>query len=267
MNRPVFVVLLIVGSLGILISFARARSRAVFDADGFVTPGRRAAAFVLLALVLLLTVAVPFAGGLAGGGPDASRLNLVSLFAVQGILLAFLACYFALSGHRSPSQFLKLASPRPVADFASGLLIGSFGWLVTLLGAAAVMAFWLALRGQILAPRAASGVPSTILWILAQPLWARLAIVVSAMVVEELFFRSFLQTRVGPLAATLMFTAAHGVYGQPLLLVGILVISTVMSVTFARYGNVLPCIAAHGAFDAIQMFVVIPRVAKLLSGS
>jgi len=92
----------------------------------------------------------------------------------------------------------------------------------------------------------------------SRPLWMKLLIVVSAMVVEELFFRSFLQTRVGAVAATLMFTAAHGVYGQPLMLIGILVISTVLSVTFARYRNVLPCIAAHGVFDAIQMFAVIP---------
>jgi membrane protease YdiL (CAAX protease family) len=266
MNRLIFVALLAVGSLGIVISFARARSRAVFDADGFVTPGRRAAAYVLLGLVLLLTVAVPFAGGLSGGEPDASRLNLVSLFGVHGILLAFLACYYALSGHRSVLSFLHLVSPRPVRDFAAGLLVGSFGWVVTLLGAATVVTFWLALRGQLAAPRP-SGVPPTILWILARPLWVRIAIVVSAMVVEELFFRSFLQTRVGPVAATLMFTAAHGVYGQPLLLVGILVIGTVLSVTFARYRNVLPCIAAHGTFDAIQMFLVIPNVAKLLAGS
>ena len=58
-----------------------------------------------------------------------------------------------------------------------------------------------------------------------------------------------------------MFTAAHGVYGQPLLLVGIFVISTVMAVTFALYRNVLPCIVAHGTFDAIQMFVLIPLFA------
>src|SRR5262249_41211127 len=68
----------------------------------------------------------------------------------------------------------------------------------------------------------------------------------------------FLQPRVGAVAATLMFTAAHGAYGQPLMLVGILVISTVLSITFARSRSVLPCIAAHGVFDAIQMFVVIP---------
>ncbi len=82
------------------------------------------------------------------------------------------------------------------------------------------------------------------------------------MFVEEFFFRSFLQTRVGPLAATLMFTAAHGAYGQPLVLVGILVISTVLSVALVLYRNVLPCIVAHGVFDAIQMFVVIPLVLK-----
>ena len=82
------------------------------------------------------------------------------------------------------------------------------------------------------------------------------------MIVEELFFRSFLQTRVGPVASTLMFTAAHGVYGQPLVLVGILVISTVLSVAFVLYRNVLPCIVAHGVFDAIQMFVVIPVVVR-----
>jgi membrane protease YdiL (CAAX protease family) len=64
-----------------------------------------------------------------------------------------------------------------------------------------------------------------------------------------------------------MFTAAHGVYGQPLVLIGILVISTVLSVTFAVYGNVLPCIVAHGTFDAIQMFVVIPFALRALPGA
>jgi membrane protease YdiL (CAAX protease family) len=268
MNRSVFVILLAAGGLGVLISFLRARSRAVFEQDGFAAPGRKTAAVVLLALVLLLTVIIPFAGGLAGGPPDAARLSLVSLFAVHGILLVFLACYFALSGHRRPAEFLKLTSPRPLADISEGLLIGVFGWVVTLLGAATVAIFWFVLRGKNLTSGPpASGIPPTIVWILAQSVWVRIAIVVSAMTVEELFFRAFLQTRVGPVASTLMFTAAHGVYGQPLLLVGILAISTVLSVAFSRYKNALPCIAAHGTFDAIQMFVVIPGVAKLISGS
>lgn len=265
MNRSVFVILLALGSLGVLFSFLRARSRAVFELEVFPSPGRRAAALVLLALALLVTVILPFAGGLAGGPPDSARLSLVSLFAVHGILLAFLVGYFLLSGHRSLAEFLKLSSARPLADVSEGLLIGVFGWVVTLLGAATVAVFWFALRGKITgAGPSPSGIPPTIAWILAQSVWVRIAIVVSAMTVEELFFRSFLQTRVGPVAATLMFTAAHGVYGQPLLLVGILAISTVLSVTFLRYKNALPCIAAHGTFDAIQMFVVIPGVVKLI---
>ena len=98
-------------------------------------------------------------------------------------------------------------------------------------------------------------------------MWIRLGIVLSAMVVEELFFRSFLQTRVGAVAATLMFTAAHGAYGQPLVLVGILVISAVLSIAYVLYGNVLPCIIAHGVFDAIQMFVFIPLILRAVPGS
>lgn len=264
MNRWVFVALLFLCSAGILIAFARARSRAVFEQDGFVSGGRKAAALVLLVLVLLLTVAIPFAGGMAGGQPDSKQLSLVSLFAVHAILIVFLLGYYLLSGRRSPLEFLGLSSPKPLADLSAGVLIGSAGWLFTMMAAVVGAALWLAVRARVAGVSASSALSPTILWILAQPVWVRIAIVVSAMVVEELFFRSFLQTRVGPVAATLMFTAAHGVYGQPLFLVGIVVISTVMSVTFNRYRNVLPCIAAHGTFDAIQMFVVIPAAVKLV---
>ena len=48
MNGLVFALLLAAGCAGIVISFARARSRAVFAQDGFVEPGRRTAAVVCL---------------------------------------------------------------------------------------------------------------------------------------------------------------------------------------------------------------------------
>jgi membrane protease YdiL (CAAX protease family) len=139
-------------------------------------------------------------------------------------------------------------------------MIGAAGWLLTILAAVAGIGIWWLIRRSAPGTEENPAVSPTILWIVSQPVWVKIAIVVSAMVVEELFFRSFLQTRVGPLAATLMFTAAHGAYGQPLVLIGILVISAVLSVTFALYGNVLPCIVAHGVFDSIQMFVLIPLV-------
>jgi membrane protease YdiL (CAAX protease family) len=243
MNSFTFVLLVLAGSLGMMLSFVQARSRAVFAEDGFAEPGRRAIAMGLLAGVLLLTVAIPFAAGTTGGKPETRELSLVSVFAVHAILLFFLACYFTLSGRQSLVKFLKLESERPSRDLSVGALIGVAGWVLTILTATAIVVFWYLVSQRSTADTAGPSVSPMI-------------------VVEELFFRSFLQTRVGPVASTLMFTAAHGVYGQPLMLVGILVISTVLSITFAKYRNVLPCIAAHGVFDSIQMFVVIPLLLK-----
>lgn len=262
MDGLAFALLLAAGCGGILLSFAPARARTVFHEDGFTRPGRRAVAAGLLAAVLLLTVAIPFAGGLAGGKPATKDLKLVSLFAVHVVLAFFLLFYYALSGRRSVAQFLKLESAHPAGDLSAGVLIGLGGWVLALFVA---VFFWLLLRRHGVAP-SSQEVSPTILWVVSRPLAVRIAAVLSAMVVEELFFRSFLQPRVGALAATLMFTAAHGVYGQPILLVGILVISAVLSATFAFYSNVLPCIVAHGTFDAIQMFVVIPMALRANAG-
>ena len=261
MNSSVFALLLIAGCAGIVVSFARARARAAFAQDGFTEPWRRNTAIALLAAVLLLTVAIPFAGGLAGGVPETKDFTLVTLFAVHVILLLFLLCYYALSGQRSLLEFLRLKSARPAADLGVGFLIGFAGWLLTIMALLVVIGIWYLLRKHGV-PSPGKEVSPTIVWLVAQPLAIRILIVLSAMVVEELFFRSFLQPRVGAIAATLMFTAAHGAYGQPLVLVGILVVSTVLAVTFALYGNVLPCIVAHGVFDAIQMFVLIPLALK-----
>lgn len=261
MNHLIFGFLLAAGCAGIVLSFARARSRAVLAEDGLTEPGRRAAALTLLGAILLLTVALPFAGGLAGGQPETKHLTVLTLFGVHLLLLLFLLCYYMLARRRPLAEFLRLRSARPLAEFSSGILIGFAGWLLTILALLAVLGIWFVLRRP--GPETSGpSVSPTVVWLVSQPLSVRIGIVVSAMIVEELFFRSFLQTRVGPLAATLMFTAAHGVYGQPLILVGILAISAVLSVTFALYGNVLPCIAAHGTFDAIQMFVLIPLAVK-----
>lgn len=253
-----FAALLLLGGAGMLLSFTRARSRAVFLQDGFAQPGKRAFIVALLAVVLLLTVLLPFAGGLAGVEPEARELSLVSVFAVHAILLFFLLSYYTLSRRGSLLEFLRIKSSRPVAHLSEGILIGAGGWLLTILVFFVFALFWFFLRPPSVAERGTPSVPPMILWLVAQPLWVKIAIVLSAMIVEEAFFRAFLQTRVGPLAATLMFTAAHGVYGQPLMLLGILVISAVLSATYAAYGNLLPCIVAHGTFDSIQMFVVIP---------
>jgi membrane protease YdiL (CAAX protease family) len=260
MHSVTFVLLVAAGSLGMLLSFVQARSRAVLAEDGFAEPSRRAVAMGLLAGVLLLTVAIPFAGGVIGTEPETRELSLVSVFAVHLILLFFLACYYALSSRTSLKAFLGLQSERPGRDLLAGVWIGAAGWLITILAATFLLGLWVLLSRDGGAPTASPSVSPMIDWLVSRPLWLKILVVVSAMTVEEFFFRSFLQTRVGPVAATLMFTAAHGAYGQPLMLIGILVISTVLSVTYAKYRNVLPCIIAHGVFDAIQMFLLIPWV-------
>jgi membrane protease YdiL (CAAX protease family) len=94
-------------------------------------------------------------------------------------------------------------------------------------------------------------------------LWKKFVIVLSAMTVEEFFFRSWLQKRVGLLASTGLFVMAHFTLGQPLLLIGITVISLIIGFTFYRTKSVLPGVVAHGVFDAIQLFVIIPIAFKV----
>jgi membrane protease YdiL (CAAX protease family) len=92
----------------------------------------------------------------------------------------------------------------------------------------------------------------------------KILIVLSAMTIEEAFFRGWLQKRVGLVASTILFAVGHAGYGQPFMLVGVLVISLVIGYTFYRTKNLVPCIVAHGVFDAIQLFVIVPVALKFI---
>jgi len=84
-----------------------------------------------------------------------------------------------------------------------------------------------------------------------------------AMTIEEAFFRGWLQKRIGVIASTALFALAHSGLGQPFLLIGVSVISLVIGFTFYRTRNLIPGIIAHGIFDAVQLFVIIPVVFKM----
>ncbi|MCU1246666.1 MAG: hypothetical protein JWN02_2576, partial [Acidobacteria bacterium] len=94
------------------------------------------------------------------------------------------------------------------------------------------------------------------------PVWKKCLIVLSAMTVEEAFFRGWLQKRVGLIASTVLFALAHSGLGQPFLLIGVALISLVIGFTFYRTKNLVPGIIAHGVFDAVQLFVIIPIAFK-----
>jgi membrane protease YdiL (CAAX protease family) len=229
-------------------------------------PGwRRGLAVALLFLTLFATVLLPFAAGLSGSAPDVEHMSVMSVFGVHIVLTAFLIAWYLLSGRPDVATFLSLRTDRPGRLLALGMVVGVAGWLITVVLASAVFALRVAGAppGH---PASAPHVSPAIPWLVSRPVLFRIGIVVSAMVVEEAFFRGFLQPRLGVVPATLLFICAHGVYGEPLMLIAITVIAAVLAATFALFKNVLPCMTAHGTFDAIQMFVVIPEVLKNLPG-
>jgi membrane protease YdiL (CAAX protease family) len=183
-----------------------------------------------------------------------------SLFMMHVILIVFLVGWWAASGTPNLREFLNIRHERPAEVVAIGVSVGVGGWIFTL-----TMAMLVALLLQ------ATGVidqapepPAMIGWMAALAWWKKALIVLSAMTVEEFFFRSFLQKRIGLVASTILFGLAHFTYGNPLLLIGVTVISLVIGVTFYRTKNVIPGIIAHGVFDAIQLFVIVPIAVKMM---
>lgn len=260
MNSAVFLLLFVTGSVLVAGFVWRAVRRHGFDPDAFPNDGRRAAAIALLVAVLMLCVVAPFAAGLSGRPAEPKNLSPVSAFALHAVFLSFLIVYYFLSGRPPIVDFLRIRTSRPVPLLLAGFPIAAFAWGLSLCGMIVVQ--WVATAVAPGSPK--PQVSPVIPWIVALPVGFKIAIVASAMIFEEAFFRSFLQPRIGAVGATIFFTIAHGVYGQPVMLVGILILASVLAVTFELYGNALPGVIAHGAFDAFELFVLIPFALKFV---
>jgi membrane protease YdiL (CAAX protease family) len=252
-NLKVFWILFLIGALSVAVFLSRALRRGGFDRDAFPTPARRRLAIGLLILVLLVCVVAPFSAGLSGRPANPKELSIGSAFALHAVFFAFLVVYYFLSGKMPLADYLAIRTDRPLRLLLLGFPIAAFAWGVSIAGMLLLQAA-LGAHGGAAKPEISPVIP----WILALPVSFKIAIVVSAMIFEEAFFRSFLQPRIGAVGATIFFTLAHGVYGQPLLLVGILILASVLALTFSLYRNVLPAVVAHGAFDAFEIFVLIP---------
>jgi membrane protease YdiL (CAAX protease family) len=97
------------------------------------------------------------------------------------------------------------------------------------------------------------------------PLLVRIAIGMTAGIVEETFFRGFLQPRVGIALSTIFFVMAHLSYDAPFMLVGITALSLLYAFVVRWRRNVLAAIVAHATFDLIQLLIVVPSVLRMLS--
>ncbi len=227
----------------------------LLSTDRFPNPIVKWLAYAWLLLFLLILAAIVTGAALnpARAG-DLQKAPFYSLFGLHAILIIFLLGWWLMSGRPHLADFLNFQRGRNTEGVMIGLAVGVGGWIFTL-GTALLIA--LALR--------ATGImtedpqPSPMIgFMAAMEWWKKVLIILSAMTVEEFFFRSFLQKRVGLIVSTLLFALAHFTLGQPLLLIGVTVISLVIGFTFYRTRNVLPGIVAHGVFDAIQLFVIIP---------
>jgi membrane protease YdiL (CAAX protease family) len=157
-------------------------------------------------------------------------------------------------GRQFLAQFGLLA-PNVPREIGLGLLLGVGAWGAVLVAAIVFAGIMVALGGEEVLPKQP---PALIPFLAALPWVLRLAISLSAGVVEELFFRGFLQPRVGIALSTLLFVFAHFSYGQPLMLVGIATLSLIYGLLVRWRQTIWPAIAAHALFDGVQLLVIIP---------
>jgi membrane protease YdiL (CAAX protease family) len=232
----------------------------LFSADRFSSPMVRLVAYLWLgALLFSLGFLIVGSSLHPPSAKDLAGIPFYSLFTLHAILIVFLLGWWLLTRRPPVSAFLNIPRARFGEAVMTGFAVGVGGWLLTL-GLAVVIALILSAAGVI--PKNLQPSPM-IGWMAALPLWKKGMIVFSAMTVEEAFFRGWLQKRIGLIASTFLFSLAHSGLGQPLLLIGVAIISLVIGFTFYRTKNLIPGMIAHGIFDSVQLFVLIPIAFKL----
>jgi membrane protease YdiL (CAAX protease family) len=233
--------------------------RNLLSADQFASAGMKYFAYGWLGFFLiLLCVLVANSAKNPAQASDLARTPFYALFSLHAILIMFLAGWWIATSRPPLRQFLNIQREGAGEAVLTGLAVGVGGWIFTLVVALTFAAI-LSATGLIDKPQ-----PSPVIGFMAAlPFWKKVVLVLSAMTVEEAFFRSWLQKRIGLIASTVLFAMAHFTLGQPLLLIGVAMISLVIGFTFYRTKNVIPGVIAHGVFDAVQLFVIIPIAFKL----
>jgi membrane protease YdiL (CAAX protease family) len=163
-------------------------------------------------------------------------------------------------GRQFLAQFGYVAPSIP-GEIGLGVLLGVGAWVAVLLALMVIAGALWALGGEGVMPKAP---PALIPLIAGLPFVVRLLVSLSAGVVEESFFRGFLQPRVGILFSTGFFVLAHLSYGQPFMLIGIALLSLIYAFLVKWRQNVWSAMAAHALFDGVQLLVVVPAALHML---
>ena len=227
------------------------------ELERFPSAGRAVAGLIALILILAVVVFLPLLSFHSGGDTDLDDVGYPTLFLGHALLALFLVVWWGLSGFPPWREFLHVRARSVGRYLGLGLGAGLLGWAITV----AVMALVTSAAGLIKpAPETAAEVPDVVRSIVDLSIFKRVGLIVSAMIVEEAFFRSFLQTRSGLLVSSLLFAASHSSYGLPSMLVGVFSVSVVLGLIYRSTDNVLPCMVAHGVFDGLQLLLILPML-------
>lgn len=234
----------------------------LLSVDYFATSIHKVAAYAWFSLLILVMTGVVVASSRNPATADQLKdASFWSLFSFHVVLLVFLAGWWLLTGRPRLGAFLNIPRENSGTALLSGLAVGVGGWMITIL-LALLVASILAAANLISTDIA----PSPMMpWLANLEVWKKIIVVVMAMTVEEFFFRAWLQKRIGLIASTIIFAVGHAGYGQPAMLIGVTIISLVIGMTFYRTKDLRPCIIAHGVFDAIQIFVIVPAALKFIA--
>jgi len=226
----------------------------------FLTTRRRVAAAGLLVAILAAVVFYPLTGGHLAAAAEAEEMWFPALFLGHGLLIVFLILWSALRSPAVSPAFLE-ALHHLGSDVRMGVVVGIRGWALTI--AVTLTAALIASQFGV-TPTEPDDIPPLMLWLAALPLGHKLLVIAAAMTVEEAFFRGFLQARFGLVVSSLLFTLAHANYGLPFMLISVLTISLLIGRAYERTHRLVPCIVAHGIFDAVQLLIVVPWAVHML---
>jgi membrane protease YdiL (CAAX protease family) len=242
------------------------------ESRGLLPPGfrqlwRRGTATVVLWVLFYAVTFVPALTFDLAPELDLTTLGYGQLFIVNVILGGALAAWYCLGyvgveglpleqAARGWLRVFGLHTRNLGQDLRLGLVAGLGAWMVVL---AAAVALGTLLQAYGKGSWTGADQPvELIAWMASLPVLIRLAISLGAGVFEELFFRGFLQPRVGIGLSSLLFVVGHMSYGQPFMLFGITLLSLLYALLVRWTGNIWPAIVAHCLFDAIQLLFVIP---------
>ena len=230
---------------------------------------RRAAWMALLVMLFWVGVFAALAGLGADQQIDFSQVPAQQLFLMHALLASALLVWFVLGyvpGSR-PGELgrqVGLVCRSPGVEIGLGVVAGVGIWAVVMVTLLLLSALIALLGGAEALP---AEPPEMTLWMASLPVGLRVGVALSAGLFEEIFFRGYLQPRVGVGLSTVLFVLAHLSYQQPLMLVGVTILSLSFAALVRWRQSVWAAVVAHAVFDLVQLLVMLPLATRWLDSA